>query len=155
MATHSSTLSGKIPWSEEPGRLRSVGPQSQTRLRDFSWSSCVERSVTRRRLHLIIHFIHLLIHLAKCMAHRHPGIQSQELRIGMLLLVECALWWREGERWLSSDQRVCAQSLRPAQLFATPWTGDHQAPLSIFQARILDWVAISSSIRSSQPKDRT
>ena len=25
MATHSSTLAWKIPWTEEPGRLQSVG----------------------------------------------------------------------------------------------------------------------------------
>ena len=34
MATHSSTLSWKIPWVEEPGGLPSVGfVQSQTRLK--------------------------------------------------------------------------------------------------------------------------
>ena len=27
MATHSSTLSWKIPWTEEPGRLQSMGSQ--------------------------------------------------------------------------------------------------------------------------------
>ena len=27
MATHSSTLAGKIPWTEEPGRLQSTGSQ--------------------------------------------------------------------------------------------------------------------------------
>ena len=27
MATHSSTLAWKIPWTEEPGRLQSMGPQ--------------------------------------------------------------------------------------------------------------------------------
>ena len=27
MATHSSTLSWKIPWTEEPGRLQSMGLQ--------------------------------------------------------------------------------------------------------------------------------
>ena len=27
MATHSNTLAWKIPWTEEPGRLQSVGPQ--------------------------------------------------------------------------------------------------------------------------------
>ena len=27
MATHSSTLAWKIPWSEEPGRLQSMGSQ--------------------------------------------------------------------------------------------------------------------------------
>ena len=28
MATHSSTLAWKIPWMEEPGRLQSMGSQS-------------------------------------------------------------------------------------------------------------------------------
>ena len=27
MATHSSTIAWKIPWTEEPGRLQSVGSQ--------------------------------------------------------------------------------------------------------------------------------
>ena len=35
MATHSSTLAWKIPWMEEPGRLQSMGLQSQTQLTDF------------------------------------------------------------------------------------------------------------------------
>ena len=29
MATHSSILAGIIPWTEEPGGLQSMGPQSQ------------------------------------------------------------------------------------------------------------------------------
>ena len=41
MATHSSTLAWEIPWTEEPGRLRSVGSQkSQTRLSDFTFKDC-------------------------------------------------------------------------------------------------------------------
>ena len=38
-----------------------------------------------------------------------------------------------------------------------PWTGAHQAPLSmgILQARILEWVAISFSSGFSQPRDWT
>ena len=32
MATHSSILAWRIPWTEEPGGLQSVGLQSQTRL---------------------------------------------------------------------------------------------------------------------------
>ena len=32
MATHSSILAWEIPWTEEPGRLQSMGPQSQTQL---------------------------------------------------------------------------------------------------------------------------
>ena len=30
VATHSSTLAWKIPWTEEPGRLQSMGSQSWT-----------------------------------------------------------------------------------------------------------------------------
>ena len=34
MAIHSSTLAWKIPWTEEPDRLQSMGLQSRTRLSD-------------------------------------------------------------------------------------------------------------------------
>ena len=30
MATHSSILAQRIPWTEEPGRIQFMGPQSQT-----------------------------------------------------------------------------------------------------------------------------
>ena len=33
MATHSSILAWRIPWTEEPGGLQSMGSQSRTRLR--------------------------------------------------------------------------------------------------------------------------
>ena len=39
MAPHSSTLAWKILWTEEPGRLRSMGSaKSRTRLRDFPFT---------------------------------------------------------------------------------------------------------------------
>ena len=34
MATHSSILAWRIPWTEEPGGLQSTGSQSQTQLSD-------------------------------------------------------------------------------------------------------------------------
>ena len=34
MVTHSSILAWRIPWTDEPGELQSVGSQSQTRLND-------------------------------------------------------------------------------------------------------------------------
>ena len=36
MTPHSSTLAWKIPWTEEPGGLPSVGSQSQTGLKQLS-----------------------------------------------------------------------------------------------------------------------
>jgi len=38
MAPHSSTLAWKIPWTEEPGRLQSMGLLSRTRLSDFTFT---------------------------------------------------------------------------------------------------------------------
>ena len=37
MATHSSILAWKIPWTEEPGRLQSMRSQSRTRLSHFTF----------------------------------------------------------------------------------------------------------------------
>ena len=41
------------------------------------------------------------------------------------------------------------------QLFATPWTEAHQAPLSMEFSRQENWVAISSSRGSFPPRDQT
>ena len=38
MATHSCTLAWKIPWTEEPGGLQSMGSLSQARLSDFTFT---------------------------------------------------------------------------------------------------------------------
>ena len=38
MATHSRTLAWKILWTEEPGRLQSMGSQSWTPLSDFTFT---------------------------------------------------------------------------------------------------------------------
>ena len=42
MVSHSSTLTWKIPWTEEPSRLQSMGSQSQTRLSDFTFTFTFE-----------------------------------------------------------------------------------------------------------------
>ena len=57
----------------------------------------------------------------------------------------------------SSAVLCCAYSLGHVRLFATPWTVAHQASLSMgsLQARLLEWVAMTSSRGSSQPKDWT
>ena len=42
MATHSSILAWRIPWTEEPGGLRSMGsPKSQTELKQLSTYACM------------------------------------------------------------------------------------------------------------------
>ena len=38
MATHTSILAWRVPWTEEHGRLQSMGSESQARLSDFHYS---------------------------------------------------------------------------------------------------------------------
>ena len=40
MATHSSILAWRIPWTEEPGRLQSMESQSRTQQKQLSMYSC-------------------------------------------------------------------------------------------------------------------
>ena len=42
MATHSSILVSRIPWTEEPGGLQSIGSQSRTRLKRLSTHQVLE-----------------------------------------------------------------------------------------------------------------
>ena len=51
MAAHSGILAWRIPWTEEPGRLQSMGLQSQTRLKWLSAYACTDR---KYRLHCVI-----------------------------------------------------------------------------------------------------
>ena len=41
MATYSSILAQRIPWTEEPGGLLSMESQSQTRLKQLSMHACI------------------------------------------------------------------------------------------------------------------
>ena len=55
MAAHSSVLAWRIPWTEDPDRLQSMGSQSRTRLSDFTlegklfqtWASLVAQTIKR------------------------------------------------------------------------------------------------------------
>ena len=62
-------------------------------------------------------------------------------------------------RWKSPESSValcvCAQLFSCVQLFATPWTVARKAPLSIYQARILNRVAISLFRGSSWPRGQS
>ena len=66
---------------------------------------------------------------------------------------------RVGHDWVTElnwTEKVFAVLSR-VQLFVTPWNAARQAPLSmgLLQAGILEWVAMPSSRRSSQPRDWT
>ena len=47
VAAHSSILAWRIPWTEEPGRLQSMGSQSQTQLIDQQFHPHFLYQITR------------------------------------------------------------------------------------------------------------
>ena len=68
MATHSSTLAWRIPWTEEPGRPQSTGSQSRTRLSDFTFTlSSVIPSLITALLRLSCH------HFLMCFSFTNSG----------------------------------------------------------------------------------
>ena len=44
-ATHSSILAWRISWTEEPGRIQSMGSQSQIPLKQLSSHRCTQRTL--------------------------------------------------------------------------------------------------------------
>ena len=39
MATHSSILAWRIPWTEDPGRLQSMGLQKESDIKILNWNA--------------------------------------------------------------------------------------------------------------------
>ena len=48
MATYSSILAWEIPWTEEPGRLQSMGSQSQKGLSDYNNNNKINYTAVKR-----------------------------------------------------------------------------------------------------------
>ena len=113
MATHSSILAQRIPWTEEPGRLQSMGsPESDT----TQW-------LKRER-------------------EWEPPI-AQEAQFNTLWWPKEVGWkrWWEGGSKVREYVYVCApiSPFNRVQLSAAPWTVAHQAPLSMGFSRQEYW----------------
>ena len=156
MAIHSSTLAWKIPWTEDPDRLRSMGSQSWTRLSNlkkkkkkrmlislgyFSWvdkgaekegprDSTQQKIVLKARSVFCILELNITTICISCM--------SEQLLVKHLQHGKC----------------VCAQSC-PTLFDPMDCNLLGSSVHWIFQVWILEWVAISSSRGSSWPRDQT
>ena len=127
MVTHSSTLAWRIPWREEPGRLQSMGSQSQTRLSNFT------------SLTLSI-FNRILLDLE---INASPNSERKRLKWNSIVL-PCTLWIST-RHYMGEELSIqcpllfaremiqfsSVQSLSCVRLFVTPWTVAYQAPLSM------------------------
>ena len=136
MATHSSIVAWKIPWTEEPGGLQSVGSQRPGQDRETQHKVCS-----------------ILEHISVCAAAAAKALQSCPtlcdpidgsppgspvpgiLQAGTL---ECAaISFSNAWKW-----KVKVKSLSRVQLLATPWTAAYQAPLSMRFSRQEYWSGV-------------
>ena len=97
MATHSSTLAWKILWTEEPGRLQSMGSQSWTRLSDFThFTPCFHDSGNHVN-HLAPCCLPLL--RAQSLEKRVFGVERQGNYLGRSLQFAVVLWNLRKVEW--------------------------------------------------------
>ena len=162
MANHRSILAWKIPWTEESGRLQSMGSLrvghnwTNTKTPPYLPLTTWEVSLT---LHFCSHFSFLGCLPSLCQltsnhwtlfsSYRHP------------LLVLRTLMFTSGSvpyehPWHADVSNVCAcvlscfmSDLCAPVVCSPPASSVHGIP----RARILEWVAISSSRGSSWPRD--
>ena len=140
MAIHSSTIAWKIPWTEEPGRLQSVGSQ---RVR-YDWATSL--SFPKRKWCTLPKDICL----GCCSVLL---IMNTAIAITFLNRFFCAcgqLWYPWQKKVKSEVTQSCSTLWDPTDC-SLPGSSIH----GIFQARILEWVAISFSRRSSLLRDWT
>ena len=151
MATHSSTLAWKIPRTEEPGRLQSMG---SWRVR-HDWATSLSRTGEGNGNPL----------QCSCLENPRDGGAWWAAVSGVAQSWTQLKWLSSSSSWtkmnISSgtkrnsyknffNQFNSKQSLSHIQLFATPWTAAHQASLSITNSRsLLKLMSIKSVILSN------
>ena len=82
MATHSSILARKIPQTEEPGGLQSMGSQSQLRLSDWAHSQKKEMKFWKK-IKISVAIIDICIHMriGEWSAYRNADFEISNPRI--------------------------------------------------------------------------
>ena len=130
MATHSSILVWRIPWTEEPGGLQSMGSKRVK----HDWA---------------INTLHFSRNCEKKIEPRLTQVrQTQDKKFSRILLPPTK-WTRFHLQSVSCS--VKSDSLRPHGLYNPPGSSVH----GILQTRILEWIAMPSSRDSSRPQDQT
>ena len=144
MVTHSSILVWRIPWTEKPGEVHGVARVGH------NW-------VTSLSLFTFMHWRRKWQPTPVFLPGESPGQRS---------LVGCTSMGlhRVGDNWSNLAEAAAAAAAAAAVAKSCPILFNFMdySPLDysssvhgIFQARILEWVTIFFSRRTSQPRDRT
>ena len=84
MATHSSILAWKIPWTEKPGRLQSMGSQSQTRLTSLSLSGNKITHAAIGILMMHLKFLRASRKVCNPVCHKEDGLKPNNINLKIL-----------------------------------------------------------------------
>ena len=157
MATYSSILAWRIPWTEEPGGLQSIGLQRV----GYDWSDRVRMHA--RSVHVwkwsekLEGSSHMTPPPRGLMASRFCTHLRRPYHLGrhetsFKQICNFKSLWRESKYndVLCLVVLLCPDLCDPMNC-SLPGSSVH----GILQARILEWVAMPSSRRSSQARDRT
>ena len=181
MATSSSILAWRIPWTEEPGRLQSIGwvghnwatiSYSQPHMRKRSENLFVRDKKTFKELSLSYSSRHshqlspIIKLLCKACVYVSSSVLSNSLQPHGLGPTRLLCPWNSpgkntgvGCHFLLQCMKVKSESEVTQSCLALLDPMDSSLPGSsvhgIFQARVLEWVAILFSKGSSQPSDWT
>ena len=126
MATHSGILAWKLPWTEEPGRLQSIGSQSDTTEVTCQAHSLISglRSIQSESLKMgpwtLILWVLQVIHKTLKFENNYSCRRDRQVNLDWLLLL-----------LLSRFSRV--------RLCEIPWMAAHRAPPSLGFSRQEHW----------------
>ena len=137
MAPHSSTLAWKIPWTEEPGRLQSMGLRSQTRLSNFTFTFHFHALEKEMATHSSVLAWRISKDRGAWWAAVY-GVAQSRTRLKRLSSSSYPLSLPSFLR--VSVVQSCLTLCNPMDC-SLPGSSVH----GIFQPRILEWVSISSS----------
>ena len=146
MATHSSILAQEIPWTEETGGLQSVGHKGLD-------------TTSARRRHARCRAILCYQRMSLAPGHSprappNPSRRSSLLCPECLFMMPCVFFIFLPLLWSEVKWSEVAQSC-PTLCDPMDCSLPGSSVPGILQARVLEWVAISFSRRSSQPRDGT
>ena len=144
MAPHSSTLAWKIPWTEEPGRLQSMGSLRV----GHDWATSLS-------LFTFMHWRRKWQPTPVFLPGKSEGWRTP---------VGCRLWGRTESdtaevtyREKLRHAKLCAKSLQSCPTLCDPmeFSPTGSSVHGILQTRILEWVAVPSSGGFSWPRHQT
>ena len=152
MAAHSSILAWKIPYMEEPGGLQSMGLQRV----QHNWAGSPATHIVWLRtgnMTSLHKAVNAGLWLGICWQSNHWALQGNAVNQASETMFPSKVFWLWQLYFSTSESEIVQSCLTLCDPMDCSLRGS--SVHGVFQARILEWGAISFSRGSSQPRDRT